>query len=351
MSGIKLGCWLNFTLMGHDNQPLRLLILGGTVFVGRHIVEEALRRDFDITLFNRGQSNANLYPNVKKLVGDRDGGLDTLIGGQWDAVIDTCGYFPRIVADSATLLSRNVDHYTFISSISVYEDISKPGINEQSPVGILADPDFEEVTGESYGPFKALCEQVAEEAMPGRVLNVRPGLIVGPYDPTDRFSYWLNRIAKGGEVLAPGPADAPVQFIDGRDLAVWLLDMITDNRTGTYNATGPDYFLSFVKMLSTIKEAVGGDADFTWVDPEFLFQDGVQPWMELPLWLGPGEYEGMLATSVENAVGAGLSFRPLAETARDTMSWLRSRSADYQWKAGISLQRERDLLEGWHSRR
>ncbi len=318
--------------------------------MGRHIVEEALRRGYEVTLFNRGQSNVDIYPNVETRIGDRDGDLTALEGGRWDAVVDTCGYVPRVVNDSATFLSSVVDHYTFVSSISVYADVSKPGVNELSPVGTLADPEIEEVTGETYGPLKAMCEQAAEKAMPGRVLNIRPGLIVGPYDPTDRFSYWPSRIAQGGEVLVPEPKEAPVQFIDARDLANWILDMIVAGQTGTYNATGPDQFLSFGSMLTAIQRTVSGDGVFSWVDPGFLLQKDVQPWMELPLWLGPGEYEGMLSVSTEKAKEAGLKFRSLDDTSRDTLSWLRSRSADHEWRAGITLERERELLDAWQSR-
>ena len=189
---------------------MNLLILGGTVFLGRHLVEAALARGHAVTLFNRGQHNPDLFPEVERLRGDRDGDLQALEGRRWDAVVDTCGYVPRVVRASAEMLAPNVDHYTFISSISVYADTSKPGIDEQAPVGTLDDPTTEEVTGESYGPLKALCEQAAEAAMPGRVLNIRPGLIVGPHDPTDRFTYWVRRVAEGGEVLAPGNPHAPV---------------------------------------------------------------------------------------------------------------------------------------------
>src|SRR5262245_38592594 len=193
---------------------MKLLILGGTVFLGRYLVETALAHGHEVTLFNRGQHNPDLYPDVEKLHGDRDGGLDILRGRRWDAVIDTCGYVPRVVRASAELLAGAVDHYTFISSISAYPSFKAIGNDERPPVGTLADPTVEEVTGESYGPLKALCEQAVEQALPGRTLNIRPGLIVGPYDPSDRFTYWPHRVAQGGEVLAPGRPERHVQVVD-----------------------------------------------------------------------------------------------------------------------------------------
>ncbi len=205
---------------------MKLLVLGGTVFLGRHLVEAATARGHSVTLFNRGQHNPELYPEVEKLRGDRDSDLSALQGRRWDAVIDTCGYLPRAVRASAELLADAVDHYTFISSISVYADFHTPAMDESAPVGTLADETVEEVTGETYGPLKALCEQAAERALPGRVLNIRPGLIVGPHDPTDRFTYWPVRVARGGEVLAPGRPHVPVQVIDGRDLAEWTVRMV-----------------------------------------------------------------------------------------------------------------------------
>jgi 2'-hydroxyisoflavone reductase len=238
---------------------MKLLILGGTVFLGRHLTEAALAAGHDVTLFNRGQHNANLYPDLEKLRGDRDGGLDVLKGRTWDAVVDTCGYIPRLVRDSASLLSDAVDHYTFISTLSVYRDFRVRGLREEAPVGTLDDETVEEeVTAGSrgtYGPLKALCEQAAEAAMPGRVLCARPGLMVGPYDPTDRFTYWPVRVARGGQVLVPPTPQAPVQFIDARDLATWVMRMAEHNKTGVYNATGPAERLTFegiVNLLGSI---------------------------------------------------------------------------------------------------
>src|SRR3954470_5339632 len=223
---------------------MKLLILGGTIFLGRYLAEAALERGHDLTLFNRGQHNSELYPDVEKLRGDRDGGLDVLRGRRWDAVVDTSGYLPRLVRASAELLADAVEHYTFISSISVYPHFRSLGQDESAPVGTLDNPSVEEITGESYGPLKALCEQAVEQALPGRTLVVRPGLIVGPHDPSDRFTYWVRRVAQGGELLAPAGRDWHTQIIDVRDLAEWTLRMVERRQTGVYNATGPAYDLA-----------------------------------------------------------------------------------------------------------
>lgn len=332
-----------------------LLILGGTVFLGRHLVDAALAAGHQVTLFNRGQHGAQLFPQVEKLRGDRDGGLSALAGRRWDAVIDTCGYVPRLVRASAGLLAGSAAHYTFISSISVYRDLDQAPVDESSPVGILADPTVEEITGESYGPLKALCEQAAETAMPGRVLNVRPGLIVGPHDPTDRFTYWVWRAALGGEALAPGRPQRRVELIDARDLAGWILRMVEAQQTGIYNATGPLYELTMGEMLETCRRASGLDMRFTWIDEAFLLANGVAPWSELPLWLPEAE-NAVMAVAYQRAIAAGLAFRPLAETVQDTLAWLRTDRitadgdlASVQMRAGMALAREAELLAAWQA--
>lgn len=330
--------------------PVKILILGGTVFLGRHLVDAALARGHEVTLFNRGQHNADLYPQVEKLRGDRNGNLDALKGRRWDAVIDTSGYVPRIVRESAELLANATNHYTFISTISVFADFSTPGLNEESLTGKLEDETVEAVSGETYGPLKALCEQAAEQAMPGRVLTIRPGLIVGPYDPTDRFTYWPHRVARGGEVLAPGNPEKQVQFIDARDLAEWNIRMIEAGKTGIYNATGPDYALSMGKTLDECKAVSGSDARFTWVPEQFLLERDVQPWMELPLWLPEeGDHAGMHSVDCSKAFAAGFTFRPLAQTVRDTLAWDATRPADHEWRAGMKPEREAELLREWHT--
>ena len=337
---------------------MKLLVLGGTKFLGRHVVETALARGDEVTIFNRGLHNAELYPEVEKLRGDRDGGLDVLRGRRWDAVVDTSGYVPRVVRASAEALADAVDLYVFISSMSVYADSRRPN-DEGSPVGKLADETVEEVTGETYGPLKALCERAAESALRGRVLNVRAGLIVGPYDPTGRFTYWTERVARGGEVLAPAPRERQIQFVDARDLAAWILRMIDARRAGVFNATGPDYALTMEGFLEACRDASGSDARFTWVDEKFLLDNGVEAWGELPLWLPESDeqHRFFLAQNCERAFDAGLAFRPVADTARDTLAWQRAGSPGIAANAPNSVQahtlkpeRERELLAEWRAR-
>ncbi len=325
---------------------MKLLILGGTVFLGRHLVEAAQARGHEITLFNRGQGNAALFPDLEKLRGDRNGDLSALQGRRWDAVIDTCGFAPRIVRASTELLAEAVDHYTFISSISVYADVSVVGIDESAPVGKLADETVEAITDETYGSLKALCEQAAEQAMPGRVLNVRPGLIVGPHDPTDRFTYWPHRVAQGGEVLAPGRPAREVQIIDARDLAAWIIRVVESRQTGVYNATGPDYALTMEQVLETCKVESGSDARFVWIDEQRLLEAGAGPWIELPLWIPEtDEHRGFAAINCRKAFAAGLTFRPLDETVRDTLAWDATRPADVVRRAGLKPEREAHYLQ------
>ena len=340
---------------------MKLLILGGTIFLGRYLVEHALERGHDVTLFNRGKHAPDLFPGVHKLRGDRDGDLTALQARSWDAVIDTCGYLPRIVRASAELLADRVQHYTFISSISVYEPLRQPGMDESAPLGTLADPHVEDITGETYGPLKALCEQAAEQAMPGRVLQIRPGLIVGPHDYSERFTYWPRRIGQGGEVLAPGEPTERVQFIDVRDLANWTIHMVEARQTGVYNATGPDYPLTMGQFLTTCQTALDSDATTTWVDESFLLQAGVNPWTELPLWLPTTtnpEFAGFQAVDCSKALAAGLTFRPLTHTIHDTRAWDAERDrvaeqADMQraeQPTTLSRERESELLQAWHRR-
>ena len=329
---------------------MKVLILGGTVFLGRHLVEDALARGHEITLFNRGKRNPDLFPEVEKLQGDRDGDLASLAGRKWDVAIDTCGYVPRVVKASAELLSDAVEHYSFVSSLSAYKDFSTPDQDETAPVATMEDETVEEVTGDTYGPLKVLCEQAAERAMPGRVLNVRAGLIVGPYDQSDRFTYWPHRVALGGEVLAPGDPAAFVQFIDVRDLAACILTMAEKRKAGAYNVTGAPRTVSMANVLDESKRASGSNATFTWVSEEFLSENNVQPWMEMPLWIPGEEAIGFNSASIAKATADGLTLRPLSETVRDTLAWDATRPADHVWKAGISAEREAELLSLWRSR-
>jgi 2'-hydroxyisoflavone reductase len=331
---------------------MKLLILGGTIFLGRHLVEAALQRGHEVTLFNRGQHNPDLFPDVEKLRGDRKDNLSALEGRHWDAVIDTCGYVPRVVRQSAEMLADQVDHYTFVSSLSVYADFSKPGIDETAPVGRLDDPTVEEVTGETYGPLKALCEEAAEAAMPGRVCTVRPGLIVGPHDPTDRFSYWPVRVAAGGDLLAPSRPDFSIEFTDVRDLAGWILHVAEARVTGVYNASGPGYPLTMGEFLATCRVVSGSDANFVWANADFLAEQGVQPWSDMPLWVGDDpSMGGFSAFDSSRAVAQGLTFRPVDETISATLTWAQRRPADHQWRAGLAPQREQEVLQAWQAKK
>src|SRR5579871_5232277 len=261
----------------------KILIIGGTRFMGYFATAYALERGHNVTLFNRGKSNPDAFPSAEKLRGDRDADVDLLRGHRWDAVIDTSGYVPRVVRKSAELLKDVVGQYVFISSVSVYPNIERPGADESLPVSILADPTVEEITGETYGGLKVLCEQVVESTLPGRALIVRPGLIVGPRDPTDRFDYWVRRVAQGGEVLVPGTPDYPVQGIDARDLGEWIVRLVEARATGTFNAVGPTQKL--ITLLDTSRQISRSDARYTWVAEQFLHDHNVSPWENLPLWL------------------------------------------------------------------
>ena len=327
---------------------MHLLIMGGTVFLGRTIVEAALARGHTVTLFNRGQHNPELFPGIEKLRGDRRESLALLRDRRWDAVIDPSGYVPRVVRASAELLADAVEHYTFISSVSVYADEATPNQDEGARVATIADETVETIDERTYGALKALCEQAAERAMPGRVLSVRAGLIVGPYDPTDRFTYWPHRIAQGGEVLAPDSPACRTQFIDVRDLAEWILRMAEARQSGAYNATGPAEPVALGELFDTCKAESGSDATFTWVPEDFLLAQGVQPWMEMPVWV-PEKEAGIMHVSIAKALAAGLTFRPPVETVRATLDWDAARPP-HDWRAGLKPEREREVLQALHSR-
>jgi 2'-hydroxyisoflavone reductase len=324
---------------------VNLLILGGTVFLGRHVVEAALVAGHDVTLFNRGH-HPEVFPDVERLIGDRDGDLRALQGRTWDAVVDTSGYVPRIVRASAGMLAGGIGLYTFVSTISVFPDLALPDLDEQAPVASLPDCRAEEITPERYGPLKALCEQAVEAVLPGRALILRPGLIVGPHDPTDRFTYWPRRLAQGGEVLAPGRPAARLQFIDVRDLAAWTVRLIEAGGTGTFNATGPTKKLHMEALLAACQTASGGGAWLTWVPDAFLLEQGLVPWSEVPLWI-PGVD---MTINCAKAWGAGLTTRPLADTIRDTLAWDRTRPAGVTHAAGLAPEREHAVLAAWHAR-
>jgi len=326
---------------------VRLLVLGGTQFLGRHLVDAALEAGDAVTLFHRGRTSPGLFAGrVERIEGDRDGGLDGLAGGEWDAVVDTCGYVPRIVALSAGALAERCGHYTFVSSESVYGSVGEAGIDESAPVARLADPATEVIDDETYGGLKALCEEAAEAAMPGRVLNVRPGLIVGPWDPTDRFTYWPRRIAAGGDVLLPGEPERPVQFVDGRDLAAWILAAVRRSLTGTFNACGPAEPMGMGVLFDACAAVSGSGARPVWADERGLIDAGVEPWTELPLWVGEGADPtdaGFMQISSARAVSEGLAFRPVEDVVRDTISWDREHP-EFRSAATLSPERESELL-------
>ncbi|XYI00173.1 NAD-dependent epimerase/dehydratase family protein [Sorangium sp. So ce1128] len=339
------------------NGKKTLLVLGGTGFLGPAVVEAAKARGYTITLFNRGKTRPHLFPDIEKLHGDRDpakgDGLKALTGRAWDAVIDNSGYVPRIVKASAELLAPSVRQYVFISSLSVYASHTTPGADETAPVATMPDPTVETMGKEfeNYGPLKALCEQAAETAMPGRVTQVRPGFIVGPEDPTDRFTYWPVRVARGGEVLAPGTPLDPVQIIDVRDLAEWLVTVVDTRTTGVFNAAGPGEPLTMGGLLDACKAASGADARFTWVSAKFLEKPPGEP-VDLPIWTpAEGETSAFHLRSAERARKAGLKFRPVPDTVKDTLSWWKTLPPERNAKprAGLSPEREAELLRAWRT--
>ena len=321
---------------------MRILILGGTLFLGRHAVDAAVARGHRVTLFNRGQTRPGLFPDVEKLRGDRDGDLTALTGRDFDAVIDTSGRVPRLVAETLDALG-DIGHYTFVSTISVYADLSTPP-TVSSPLAELKEPT--EVWQEAYGELKVHCENVVRERFPEAFIP-RPGLIVGPWDPTGRFTYWPTRLAAGGHVLAPLPADADTQVIDARDLAEWIVRAAEERLAGTYNAVGPITMREHV--LETCRRVAGTDAELVWIDPDFLHEQGVEEWMELPLWLYDGQYRGMLSIDPAPALAAGLQTRPLTETVRDTLVWALSDEASSEFPAGLGREKEQAVLDGWRA--
>ena len=334
---------------------LKILILGGTAFLGPAIVHNARMRGHEITLFNRGRTNASLFPDLEKIRGDRTVSHDALKGRKWDVVIDTCGYYPRVVTAAAEALAGNVGQYIFISSISVYADFSQRGLNENSPVGTIADETTEEITNETYGPLKALCEQAAERAMPGRTCNIRPGLIVGPLDRSDRFTYWPVRIARGGEVLVPDKPETPTQIIDVRDLAAYIVHCAEKQTNGVFNATSPAGELTMGEIFNTCRKVSGSDATLTWADATWLEKEEVQAWTDLPVWVPlDGAEAGHPFIDVRRALATGLVYRPLSETVRDTLDWWATvprERRDKPLRAGLTAEREAEILRKWHEER
>ncbi|HEX8696347.1 MAG TPA: NAD-dependent epimerase/dehydratase family protein [Longimicrobium sp.] len=326
---------------------MRLLVLGGTRFIGRHLVEMALARGDEVTLFNRGKTDPRAFPGVEHVAGDRAEGLGQLGARTFDAVIDTSGYVPAWVRRSVEATAATAGHYVFVSTISVYSAAPRAGMDEDGP---LYDPDWTSTSwrGGAYGPMKVACETVVRERRPDAAI-VRPGVVIGPGDYTDRFPYWVRRVGRGGEVLAPGDPARPVQGIDARDLAAFLLHAATERTSGTFNAVGPDRPTTLGGMLETIRDVAGSDARFTWVDDAFLHARGFKPWGEdLPFWADPSEAD-FFTLSNRRAVEAGLRLRPLAESARDTAAWEPTRKAEAR-NGGLSPGREAELLAEWHAR-
>jgi 2'-hydroxyisoflavone reductase len=331
---------------------MKLLIIGGTRFVGRHLVEYALARGHEVTLFYRGKSNPDIFPQAEHLHGDRDSDLALLDGRTWDACIDTCGYIPRHVRQSAGHLVDSVELYAFISTISVYANDPPPPPNgdESLPLQTLEDEETEEITGETYGGLKVLCERAAEAIMGERLLVIRPGFIVGPYDPTDRFEYWLDRLTRGGEVFVAGAPDRSIQFIDGRDLGIWTIHMVEANQTGIYNAVGPNEPLTWGAWLEAVRAvtsaATGVDATFTWGDDAFMESvSDLQP--NLPLYV-PHPYANLLAINAAKAKAEGLTTRPTDVIIRDTLAWRAAHPLTEPRRAGITSELEQELLKRWH---
>lgn len=330
---------------------MRILVIGGTRFLGRHFVQLARERGHQVTLFNRGRTNPELHAGLERITGDRDGGLGVLAGRTWDAVVDPAGYFPRIVGASARALRGAAERYLFVSTISVYAEPIAVGADESAPVARIADPTVEEITGETYGALKALCEEVVREVWGERATIVRPGLIIGPDDTTDRFPYWPRRMSRGGEVLAPGSPDAPTQMVDVRDLAGWMVSLLERGIGGTFNGTGPAGPLTLGACLERVRAAVGSDAQLTWVSEEFLKAHDVQPWLQMPLWLHAAE-QSLDTVSIARALAAGLTFRPLEDTARDTLAWERALVTDARPASPtLTAEREAEVLAAWHARR
>lgn len=344
-------------------KPLQILILGGTGFTGPFQVEYALQRGHKVTVFNRGRTHPGILPKeTEQLIGDRNGQLDALKGRRWDVCIDIPTTLPVWVRDAAQILKGNVDRYIFVSTISVYANVSKPGADESTPLAKYEGADAMKETSETlrksnyglYGPLKALSEAEAEKWFPGKALIVRPGLIVGPGDESDRFTYWPVRVERGGEVLAPGTPSDPVQFIDARDLAEWIIRMAEQSSVGIFNAVGPKEKRGMGWMLDGIKSASKSNAQFTWADADFLAAQKVQAWSDMPVWVPPrGDEAGFSMISTKKALAKGLTFRSLADTTQATLEWFHKQPPERQAKlhAGITAEREKEVLAAWHEKK
>ena len=329
-------------------EALRVLILGGTGFIGPHMVREFLRRGHGVTLFNRGRTNNTLFPDLTTLKGDRDGGLDVLKDQRWDVVVDNSGYVPRHVADSASLLAAAADHYVYVSTISAYASLAEP-LDEDAPLATIADESIEEVTNETYGPLKALCEKrAASEFGSDRLAILRPTYICGPGDRTDRYSYWPVRTARGGDMVWPGTPDDEIQIIDARDLANFTVDIAERTIIGTFNTVTPVGAFTMGDLREDCLAVTAAEMTPVWIDNDFLTAQEVRD--SFPIWVPPvPEYGGAARCSGERAVAAGLANRPTRETARDTLTWWAAQPAERTQKlrAGLAPEAEARLLASW----
>lgn len=314
------------------------------MFLGRHFVEAAVAAGHELTLFNRGQSEPHLFSRLEQIHGDRDGGLAPLDGRRWDAVVDTSGRLPRLVAASVAALAHSAQ-YLFVSSISVYRDVSSPGVREDAPAMTLSRPDSED-EGTDYGALKFLCEEEVRSGFGERATIVRPGLIVGPWDPSDRFTYWPARLDRGGDVLVPGRPDRRIQFVDARDLAAFMLHLVEQRIPGTFNADQAPGAVTMGALMAACQAAAATPSRLHWVDDDWLAQEGVGEWMELPLWIKPTPDQlGFYEVDCTLATEAGLTHRSLAETVRATLGWHREREPHAWTRTGLAPERERELLE------
>ena len=331
-------------------KPLKVLILGGTGFIGPHFVDVLGAGGHTITLFNRGKRDAEAKPGIEQLLGDRNGQIDALKGRDWDVVIDNSGYTPKQVRATAELLNGHVQQYVFISSVAVYADFKKAGIAEDYPLKVLPDPTVEEVTGETYGGLKVLCEKVVEQVYGKNACIIRPSYIAGPGDHTDRFTYWPWRVSRGGEMIAPGQPGDPFQFIDVRDLANFMRTCVEKKVGGQYNLCNASGSVTIGSLLDTSKKVTGADTKFVWVSAEFLEKNEIigekAKGNYMPIWQSAsGEDAGICLASNERAVKKGLKCRALEETIRDTLAWQKGRPEDKQkLRAGLSSEMEAELL-------
>lgn len=327
---------------------MRILIIGGTRFLGRHIVDTALRGGHQLTLFNRGKNSQVVPEGIEQIQGDRNQAedLQKLAGRTWDAVIDPSAYFPHQVRSLLAVIGSNIAHYSLISTISVYAEPLPETIDESAPLATTDDPEATEI-GANYGALKALCEEAAEAALPGRVHAIRAGLIVGPYDPTHRFTYWPERLQRGGEVIAPGSPDQAVQVIDVRDLSEWTVGAAERGVVGRYNATGPADPLTLGDVISECQRQGQPNSNIHWLPENWLLEQQVQPWIGLPLWLPGEDSQRLMNTRCEAAIGLGLRFRPLAETVQATIAWFKANPEVLQGHPTLTAEREAELLTLW----